>query len=142
MVEKFLSTHFKLPKIKDELSDVVIVGKEDHKFFLVTVKSFDFNREILKQKSLCLKNLPFYVDPDRTPLEHEIGWRARTHARSIGHTAKAINDKVLIGKEWHVWDQLSGNFVKEQPDPKRKRDRTSRPGSNVSKQGNAGQNMV
>lgn len=112
----FLNTHFELKEVDEEIVKVSIGGREENQHYLVVVKSLEFKKQILKEKSKRLNKLPFFIDRDRTPLEREIGWRTRQLARTEvaqGHTTIVKDKKVQINGKWHSWEQKLGKFVLE-----------------------------
>lgn len=117
--EAFLTSYFKLEDAKNEITNVIVLGKEDKRFLKVTLRNLETKKHIFKSKGGCLKGLPIFIEQDQTPLEDEIGWRARELARekiSDGHSAIVGPNKksVLIDKVWHVWDQRVGQFVRNE----------------------------
>lgn len=116
MIETFLTKHFKIMDIRNEIVTMKTRGNKEQPRYVVTLKNLKTKKLILESKSNALKGLPVFIEHDNTPLEHEISWRARKMARdkeADGHKSKAKNKKVMIDDVWHVWDMKVGRFIPE-----------------------------
>lgn len=116
LIARFLSSHFNIENARDEIDAVETIGEEKSGFHLVIFKNLETKNSILKLKSKCLKNLPFFIEQDCSPLEGEIAWRTRTRAReeqAAGNSTKVGYKSIRINEDWHVWDQRTGQFTKE-----------------------------
>lgn len=133
-VVTFLSNHFQLKQVQDDIANVSIVGREEHRRYRVVFKNPETRKQILKSKSKCLKDLPIYIQQENTPLEQKLSWKARELARAeqaSGHTTEVDGKRVAINGKWHSWNHLAGKFVEDKAENNRAPKRTR--GKNVSK---------